>query len=124
MKKTMKRLTKTTLMVAILSLPVTAPNAAERHGMDGRQRFQEMDDMMDRAEQSAPLERHRLMREHMAMMMRHMNDMQGMGPMNGQGVMQDGRMTAMQERMEAMQQMLGQMLRQQEMMMEMMDEDD
>lgn len=92
--------------------------------------FERMDMMMDKAEKTKDdKKRLGIMGDHMEMMMKHMHDMHdmmGMGNMmSGKGKGSDmSTMNMMNKRMDNMQQVMNQMLRQQKIMMEFMSYND
>ncbi|NQW08714.1 MAG: hypothetical protein HQ481_02360 [Alphaproteobacteria bacterium] len=113
----------------LIALATPAANAAQHMSPESmQQRMQQMQTMMDQAPQAmTPEARQKLMSEHMALMQEHMAAMRGsMGPhgMMGQGkpsAMPDmtvpQKMELMQRRIDMMQQMMEQMLKQQQLQM-------
>lgn len=92
--------------------------------------FERMDMMMDKAEKTKDnKKRHGIIEDHMEMMMKHMRDMHSMmgmdKMMSGKGKGNDmSSMSMMNKRMDNMQQVMNQMMRQQKIMMEYMSYND
>lgn len=123
------------IFLLVLSFPLAfaAQNAPVINKKQMDQRFEQMQTMMNRAKSTrSTAERRKLLQQHMGMMseqMRMMRDMMGMRGMMGMGgmmgsngadygkTMQPPSLEKMQERMDMMQNMMGQMLEQQQMMM-------
>lgn len=112
----------TALAFTVALFGVTPILAAEHHGSDQR-RMERMDNMMDRAQGSDASDRHRLLREHMGLMMQQMQGMMESAKDND-GKLQDERLSMMEERMQMMQKMMDQMLRHQQMMLESTDDEE
>ena len=115
----MKRTALIAAAFVMLAMPAVAAQDAAPN--DGKDRFMQMQSMMDQARKAAtPAERQKVMQDHMKAMREQMTAMHGMmgekGMMGGADQSAPLRMQMMQ-RMDQMQQMMEQILGQQEMMM-------
>ena len=120
---------KTYLKIITLSIMFVLPAGnilADMNMNHMSKNFERMDMMMDKAEKTKDdKKRLGIMEDHMEMMMKHMrdmHDMMGMGNMmSGKGKGSDmSTMNMMNKRMDNMQQVMNQMMRQQKIMMEFM----